>query len=382
MKKICFITTVSYTLDTFILDIAKYLYKNGNYDITLICNYDKEFMDNLPEHINYIPVSMERGISIKGIHSTTELYKVFRNEKFDMVQYSTPNASLYASIAAKMSNIPIRLYGQWGIYYSGLAGIKRNIFKLIERIICFNSTYVEPDSYGNLYFSWEEKLYTKDKSGVVYNGSAKGIDLEKFDIKQKESWNNEIRKLYDIDFESKVVGFVGRITKDKGIDELLESMYRVFSKNPNVYLILIGNIEKSEYLNQKLWKWAIDNPNVIFSGSTNMTEKYYAAMDLFVLPSYREGFGMVTIEAEAMGVPVIVTDIPGPTEAMLPNETGIVVKKKNTDELTEAILNLLKNKNIRVAMGNKGYKFVENRFERNNYMESLLKKRDKMLEKV
>ena len=193
MKKICYITTVSTTIKSFIIDSAKYMHKKGKYDITFMCNPDDKFEVELPEYIHFIPVKMKRGIGFDGLNVIMQLYKIFKKEKFDLIQYSTPNASLYSSIAGKLAKIKVRLYCQWGIRYVGFTGVKREIFKILEKITCKNSTWIEPDSFGNLKFSYKEKLYTDKKSSVIWNGSAGGVNLEKFDITKKEIWRKEIQ---------------------------------------------------------------------------------------------------------------------------------------------------------------------------------------------
>ena len=129
MKKICFVTTVSLTMKAFVLETAKYLHNEGGYDVTLICNNDDEFAASLPEYIKFIPVSMARGVDLSVFSSILAFIKIFKEQKFDMVQFSTPNASLAASIAAKICKVPVRLYCQWGIRYVGFSGIARKIFK-------------------------------------------------------------------------------------------------------------------------------------------------------------------------------------------------------------------------------------------------------------
>ena len=133
MKKICICTTVSITLKTFVVETAKYLHENCGYDITLICNEDEKFEKSLPEYLHFIPVHMARGIDLSALKSIKQFMQIFKEQKFDMVQYSTPNASMYASIAAKSAKIPVRLYCQWGMVYVTMSGIKRKIFKTIER---------------------------------------------------------------------------------------------------------------------------------------------------------------------------------------------------------------------------------------------------------
>lgn len=377
MKKICFITTISATLKAFVQETAKYLYKNGEYDITFICNQDNEFQEQLPEYIHFIPLTIKRGISLDGIKNIYNLYRIFKKEKFDLIQYSTPNAALYASVAGKLAKIKVRLYCQWGIRYVGFSGIKRKIFKQIERITCKNSTWIEPDSFGNLEFSHKENLYSSSKSSVIWNGSASGVDLQKFDIKQKESWKKEIREKYNLNKEI-VIGFIGRLEKDKGVNELLQAFKNI--ENENLKLFMVGPEDKPDTVNQELYDWAKKNKNIIFTGRVNDVEKYYSAMDIFVLPSYREGFGSVVVEAEAMGVPVIVTNIPGPTDAMIKDKTGLIIEKADSKQLEKAMKKLIENEHLRNKIGNEGIKVAKEKFEKNKLFEFILQDRLKLLE--
>lgn len=121
------------TIKAFVLDTAKYLHEKGDFDISFICNNDEEFVASLPEYIHCYSVSMERGISLGGFKAMFAMKRIFKEQKFDLVQYSTPNASCYASLAAWLAKIPVRLYCQWGIAYVGFSGIKRKIFKLEEK---------------------------------------------------------------------------------------------------------------------------------------------------------------------------------------------------------------------------------------------------------
>jgi len=316
MKKICFVTTISVTITSFILDFAKYMHENGDYDITFICNKDDEFEKELPDYIHYIPVEMERGVSLGGILACAKMWKIFRENKFDLIQYSTPNASLYASIAGSLARVPVRLYCQWGLVYVGFSGVKRKIFKCEEKLVCKLSTWIEPDSRGNLSFCHEEKLYPEKKGSVVHRGSASGVSLEKFDISKKKLYRSEIREQYKIPEKAFVYGFVGRITGDKGINELLASTKNILKSHKDIYVLMVGGVEKETSVNTKLYEWSKENSRVIYCGSTKEVQKYMSAMDCYVMPSYREGFGLTVVEAGAMGIPVICTNIPGPTDAV------------------------------------------------------------------
>ena len=379
MKKICFISTIPSTLRTFVLKTAIYLHENTDWDISFICSEDEEFASELPEFIHYFPVPMERGISISGIKSMMQMKKIFVKEKFDLIQYSTPDASLYAALAGKLAGIPVRLYCQWGMVYVGFEGIKRQVFKAIEKIVCKLSTWIEPDSVSNLNFAHEENLYPQTKGSVIWNGSACGINLEKFDISQKIKYRKDIREKYNFPEDSFVYGFVGRITKDKGINELLAAFKQIYESNSNVYLMMVGTTEKDDTVDESLFLWSKKCEHVIYTGFTDIVEQYLSAMDTYILPSYREGFGMGVVEAEAMGVPVIVTSIPGPVDAMKENETGIVVKKGSIKELLRAMKKLYEDKHIRKEYSSNAYDFAINNFEQKKSFGKILLDRKRLL---
>ena len=378
-KKICFVTTVHGTLRAFVLKLAEYLHVNANYDISFICNPNEVFESSLPEYIHFFPVPMERGISLGGIGAMLKMLKIFHREKFDLVQYSTPNASLYASLAAWLARIPVRLYCQWGMAYVGFSGVKRKLFKTIEKTVCRLSTWVEPDSHGNLEFSHAEGLYPENKGSVNWNGSASGVDLQKFDISQKQVWRAAKRSEYAIDEDAFVYGFIGRITGDKGINELFTAFRDILERFPNARLMMVGSPEKADSVDASLYEWAQNEPRVLFCGYTNVVEQYLSAMDVYILPSYREGFGSAVIEAEAMGVPVIVTDIPGPTNAMLRDETGLVVPKKDTAALRVAMETVLTSPELCRKFGEAGYRFASERFEQKTLFGYILEDRKRLL---
>ena len=377
MKKICYVTTISATLSSFVVETAKYIHENTDWDITFICDRDEEFAKSLPDYIRYIPVPMERGISVAGIKAMLQMKKIFQKEKFDLIQYSTPNASLYASIAGKLAKVPVRLYCQWGMVFVGFQGIKRWIFKQEEKFVCKLSTWIEPDSKSNLEFAHLEGLYPENKGSVIWNGSASGVSLEKFDISKKQEYRQKIRSEYRIPDDAFVYGFVGRITRDKGINELLQAYKSIMDENS--YLLMVGNEELDENMNMELFNWSKNSSQVIYTGATNVVEQFLSAMDVYILPSYREGFGSGVIEAEAMGVPVIVTDIPGPTDAMIDNETGIVVQKADVESLYNAMISIREDKVRYFAMAEKAHDFAVNNFEQKQLFNYILEDRKKLL---
>ena len=365
MKRICIITTVSSSIDNWIKPFLVDYHQNG-IDVTVVCNMTKEYEETLKKEFPFInthAIPFPRGINFKGsIQSIIALKKFFKKEKFDMVQYSTPNASFYATVASKMAKIPVRLYCQWGMVFVTQKGIKRKIFETMERIICKNSTFVQPDSLGNLEFCRKNKFYNEHKSGLVWNGSAKGIDLTQYDVSKKSSYASEIKEEYVITDEV-VIGFVGRLGAEKGCNELFKAFQDIQQIYPKTKLLFVGPIEKENTIEPELLKYFYSCPDIIRTGRVKNVEKYMAAMDIFVLPSYREGFGMSLVEAQAMEVPVIATEYPGPSSAMQKGETGLVIPIASKQSIIDAVTYLIENKEKAIDFGKKGRIWVENNFD-------------------
>lgn len=379
MKRICIVTTISDTMKAFVLDSAKYLHNVGGYDVTLICDRDESFARELPEYLHYIPVKMKRGISISGFSTMRKLRKIFEKEKFDMVQYSTPNASYYASWAAKKAKIPVRLYCQWGMLYISRKGLVRALFKRLEKTICKNSTYIQPDSFGNLEFCRKEGLYGDTNSGVIWNGSAKGINLEKFNVSKKAEYNTEIRQKYGIGETDIVIGTVGRLGREKGSNELIKAFEILKTSYPSAKLIFVGPIEKKNTIEPKVLKYFQKCDDIIKVGWTNEVEKYLSAMNVFIIPSYREGFGLSAIEASAMAVPVIATEYPGPANVVVNKKTGFRIKIGNVMEIVNAVELILMNEDNSAAMAQNAYSYAKIAFDEAVFLKKYLENRRQLL---
>lgn len=378
MKKICIITTISLPIDQFIRFCFEDYRKDG-FDVSVLCDMDQNFIASLPDYIHPLPVRMRRGISLSGIAVVFRMYRIMRKEKFSLVQYSTPNASLYASIATYLAGVPVRLYCQWGMIFVSFTGVKRFIFKLIERLICALSTDVQPDSHGNLKLCRSLGFYTESKSRVVWNGSANGLDLKKFDVSRRSMFREEIRKQVDLG-EGIVIGFLGRLMRDKGFNELI-AMYKILkAKYPEIRMLFVGPTERTTDVDQELLHYFYQEDSIIKTGGVPDAERYLSAMDLFVFPSYREGFGSVVIEAQAMGCPVVITDIPGPTDGVKKNVTGFVVPVKTIQPLVDAASVLIDNPALRNGMGEKAVSYVCRRFDNCVLAQKIIENRNWLLQ--
>lgn len=382
MKKICIVTTMWSSINNWIKPFLTE-YKKRGIDVSIVCNMDSEYETNLKSEFPFVhtyPMPFPRGIDFFGsIKSIYILTKLFKKEKFDMVQYSTPNASMYSSISGFLAKIPVRLYCQWGMVYVTMGGAKRMLFKTIEKLICRLSTQIQPDSIGNLNFCREKGFYNEEKSLVIWNGSAKGLDLTTFDISKKAEYAKEIKEKYSIPQNVPVIGFVGRLGREKGCNELFEAFQALKDQFPDLKLLFVGPIEKEETIEPEILDYFRNCDDIIKTSRVPNVEKYISAMDIFVLPSYREGFGMSVIEASAMEVPVIVTKYPGPASAMEEGVTGISIPVKAVEALIAAIDRLLRDRYLAATLGKNGRKYVEEKFDQKEFIKKYMKNRMELL---
>ncbi len=381
MKKICMVTTVSLTMKAFVLETAKYLHNEYGYDVTLICNNDEDFAASLPDYIKFIPVSMARGVDLSVFSSILAFRKIFKEQKFDMVQFSTPNASLAASIAAKLCKVPVRLYCQWGIRYVGFSGVARKIFKFIEKIVCKNATHINAVSPMNMEFAVNEGLYKAKKAAVVGRGGTIGVDLTNYDFSKKSQWRKEIREKNRLDENDFVFGFSGRVSADKGCKELFTAFKKLSEEKENLKLFIAGPIDDKSGNDDEIFTWAKNSDKVVFTGQIENKEMcyQYSAMDVLVHPTYREGFGMVIQEAAALGCPVITTDIPGASEVLENGVSCLLVKPADWESLYEKMNEICEDHEKANKMGENARLFTEKHYERSIMLKNQAERYEELL---
>lgn len=376
-KKICALTTISKTMDWFVVESMRNLSKNG-FDVTLVCDMDEEFIKRNSDFATCIPVKMSRGIDILGaIRGIREFYRIFKENKFDVIQYSTPNAALYSSVAGRLAKIPVRVYGQWGIRYVTFTGLKRFIFKTLEKFTCMGSTHVKSQSPKNRQFAIDEKLCKADKISVIGIGGTIGVDLKEFDLSKKVNFRREIREKYNISENDFIFGYVGRLNVDKGVNELIEA----FKGVSGAKLMLVGMLDDNYRPSEENLKYANDSENVYITGNVLPNEvcKYLATFDILVHPTYREGFGKVLQEAMGMACPIITTDVPGPSEVVEEGISGALVPAKDADALREGMIALMNDSAKRDSFAKAGRARAEKYFERSVMLGNILEDYRKIL---
>lgn len=363
MKKLCCISTVDITLEQFVIPAMK-RFRDEGYDVTLVCSMSDEFIGRYGGEFHCIHIPMHRGTNVGDLLKLPLLfYRLFRRERFDYVQYATPNASLYASLGARMARIPRRVYCQWGIRYVGAQGLFRRVLKWFEKLTCSCSTHIRPASWKNLDFAVSEGLYPRSKATVIGDGGTVGVDFSEFDRSRKPADKKLVSEEYPALKGNTVFAFVGRLQKDKGVDELLGAFAGVKEAGRRAALLVIGPKEDGSVAG------APSMDSIVYTGFTRDVPKYLSAADVLVLPSYREGFSMVIQQAMVLGIPVISTDIPGPSEVIEDGKSGILVPVRTTAPLKDAMLALLDDAALRERMGEEGYQRARKHFSRERMLD-------------
>jgi glycosyltransferase involved in cell wall biosynthesis len=382
MIRICIISTIPSTIKAFFGEQLTYLTENG-FDITVVTSSAISLQDyggSLPKCIKLSTIKMSRTINpLDDFRAFREILKLIRIGNFDIVQYVTPKAALLGSLASWWAKVPVRLYLMWGLYYVTQTGFKKVIFKTIEKIVCSCSTTIAPDSKGNVRFAIEEGLCRPDKISVVGHGSANGVNIERFNPVRLAEDGKRIRKELGIPESAKVFGCIAAIVGDKGVNELIEAFGEILKKYPNAYLLYIGQSTEKDPVKESTLKIMKDNPKIIHLGWQTEPEKYMAAMDIFVLPTYREGFGAVNVEASAMELAVISTDVPGPQESIVNGETGILVPARQVEPLVNAMQHLLENPAYTKKLGEAGRKRVYDFYEQKKLWNEIVNHRKKLI---
>lgn len=379
--KLCALTTISKTMDWFVVDSMRNLEKNG-YDITLVCNMDEEFIEKNKDYAKCVPLAMSRGASVTDlVKSILWLRSFFKKEKFDIVYYTSPNASMYASIAAKLAGVKTRVYSQCGLRYVSFGGIKRTIFKFVEKITCVFSTHVRAQSPKNMQFAIDEGLCKSDKISVIGIGGTTGVDLKECRSFDHNQVKKDLRDKYNIPQNAFVFGYVGRINADKGINELITAFTNISKEKEDAYLALVGMIDDTNPITPENMKIAEENPRIVMTGNVPKEEVYphMAMFDVLTHPTYREGFGKVLQEAMGVNIPIITTDVPGPSEVIENNVSGILCKVQDPEDLCKKMELLYNNAELRESFRKAGKERAEKYFDRPIMLNNILVDMNKIM---
>ena len=368
MKKNRFylITTIPMSLNFFKGQIRKL---SEDFDITLISSPDKELEQIAhSENVKYTAISMKRDIALKDdILSLLRFLWLFIWQRPDIIHCNTPKGSLLGLFTGYITRVPVRIYYVHGLRYEGTTGKKRKLLMALEKLNCFCATHIIAVSQG-VKQKVQDKL-TRKKVSVIHHGSANGMPVEEF---LTENYDGAaIRESYGITKQDFVFGFVGRLVADKGINELVHAFNMLEQKN--IKLILVGMYEQElDPLSQETQNIIKTNPNIIEVGFQKDVKKFLTIMDLFVSPSYREGFGLSVLEANLMKVPVLVTSITGYSEIVQEGKNGFFVDPKDTLTLFNKMKKISQSRDSLLLMKQQCYDEVASKYNHKEVLEKAL----------
>jgi glycosyltransferase involved in cell wall biosynthesis len=318
------------------------------------------------EGVDHHIVPMTRAMTpLKDIISIWKMYQLLKREKFDIVHSHTPKAGFVAMIAARLAGVKIRLHTVAGLPLMTSSGLKKWMLTRIEKITYAMATKVYPNSLRLEEFILENVFRKASKFKVIGNGSSNGINLDFFS-KDNISQQTIVDEQTQLGFKPSdfVFLFIGRIVGDKGINELIEAFVRINQMHPETKLLLIGPLETNlDPLKAETLSVISEHVGIKFLGYQENVNIYYALSQALVFPSYREGFPNVPLQAGAMGLPIIGSDINGCNEIVINEENGLLVKKKSVKDLEEKMQLLIEDEKILKRMSDKARLSISSRFD-------------------
>ncbi|MDA7700413.1 glycosyltransferase family 4 protein [Methylophilaceae bacterium] len=368
-KKVALVVTSVLMVKFFLVEHIQAL--SEKYELTLILKNDyPEILSATKIQVRVIEIPIERKISIiKDLYVFLILAVIFYKERFHLVHTLTPKAGLLGMLAAFLVRAPIRVHTFQGEVWSTKIGIYRSLLKCMDYLVGCLATTLTVVSKTEKYFLIKEGVILDKKSTVLMNGSISGVNLDRF--KYTHNHREKVRFSLGISEDQTVFIYVGRINSEKGVVELLLAFQKLQFISPKSRLLIVG-VDEHSFLEQFL----ANKPNIrnsinIIPYSQN-PEYYMVASDVIVLPSHREGFGMVIIEAAAIGIPAIGSNIYGIQDAIVLGETGLFFEKQSISDLLEKMKWMVDNPDERVLMGLKARKRVEMSFNQTDVVNAML----------
>ncbi len=347
-KRICFVATIPFAMKVFMrphIDVMRL-----DYDVTLVANGStEELADLLGCHVSFIPVRIERKISLKkDVFALAKLWSLFRKEKFDCVHSFMPKSGLLAMLAARFAGVPLRFNTFTGQVWATQKGFRRLLLRSLDKVLAMNTTRVLADSHSQRLFLIENNFVKAHEIVVLAGGSFGGVNITRFQYSQKA--RQRVRSRHSIPRGAIVFLFMGRLNREKGLLDLSRAFAAAAHQDSNLHLLVVGPDE--EGLEAEFTALAQRFPGRVHRfGYTDCPEAYMSAADVICLPSYREGFGSVLIEAASVGIPAIASRIYGITDAVEDGITGILHPPTSDREITRAMLLLASDGSLRRRMG-------------------------------
>lgn len=374
MNKLIRITTVPVSLEKLLEGQLNFMQQE--YEVIAVSSEEKKLKALGKEiGVKTFPVEMTREITpVKDMKSVWKLYRFFKEEKPLIVHTHTPKAGIAGMLAAKMAGVPIRLHTLAGLPLLEARGAKRRLLEYVEKITFASATKVYPNSKRICEFILEEKYVSPKKVKVIGKGSSNGIDTEYFDPAQylKED-NLKFRQSLEIPEDHLIYVFVGRLVRDKGINELVNAFDTLNREFSETTLLLVGPFEADlDPLEEDTIRKIIEHPNIIETGYQKDVRPYLACADVLTFPSYREGFPNVVMQAGAMGLPSIVTNINGCNEIIEEGINGTIVPVRDKNTLYGKMRKMVLDEKWRKTLAGNARKIIKKNYERKEIWKAIL----------
>ena len=325
------------------------------------------------ERIKVHPVLMVRDISLfRDLASVWKLWRLFRKLSPTIVHGSLPKAGLLTMIAGALARVPIRFYTIRGLHITSRTGVLRGILRLTEKISCFFAHQVICVSHSIRNIAVAESICPESKIEVLHHGSSNGVDSDKFNrANVNPAQCQEFRQRWEIPGDAPVLGFIGRLVRDKGIHELISAWNLIKEEFPSLHLLVVGPFEDHDPVDRQIAQQIRQDPRIHPTGMIKEVLTAYGICQLIALPTYREGFPNVPLEAAAMELPIIATRVPGCMDAVVDGVTGILVPPRDAMALADAIRKLFKDPELRQRMGQAARERVVRDFKPEDIWEAL-----------
>jgi glycosyltransferase involved in cell wall biosynthesis len=320
-----------------------------------------------------VAVTMAREIAPwQDLLALWALLKLMRQLRPTVVNFSTPKAALLAAIAARLVNVPVRIYLLRGLRFETATGLKRKVLLLSERIGCACAHRVICVSESLRQKAIELGIVDAGRTVVLASGSSNGVDARRFaGTPEALERGARLRRELGIPLGAPVVGFVGRLTRDKGISELVEAYLELRTKIPDLKLLLVGDLEEGDPVPPRIRRCLEGEEGIFRAGFVQDPADYYHAMDVLALPTYREGFPTVVLEAHAAGKPVVAARATGVVDAVVDGVTGILVPVGDAKALAGALALVLGDRNFAAGLGLAGRERVLREFRQEMIWDAL-----------
>ncbi len=346
MKKLCYVATIPAVVHAFLR--AHVQAAAQTHEVTVICNSaDRHLLDGFNARLILLPIE-RKPRPWKDLLVLFQLFRLFRRERFDIVHSIMPKTGMLAMLAAWLTQVPVRIHTFTGQVWVTRHGVRRMLLKRFDRLIGSFATCVLADSPSQRDFLVREGVLSPAKAQVIGAGSICGVDTSRFhpDLDMRRATRDEL----DIARDASVVLFVGRLNRDKGLLDLAAAFVALAQRDPKMVLLLVGAEEDVPFGRiQEICRAERERLRYVSFSAT--PERYMNAADILCLPSYREGFGQVIIEAAACGVPAVASRIYGITDAVADGQTGLLFPAGDVPALTQALSKMVTENAMRQQMG-------------------------------